>query len=278
MSELFGNDPFLRIVNEEVEKVLKTHENTDGIRAKADVLTDAYEKALLRYIDLVKNMNSETFDKFIDGRRVEISKLAKNNSNALLDTSPQNTDPDFKNSLALAMEPEDDFIDNVGKKIEKLGLDGNDYSRLFLVDFTSKLELFQMMIGYFVEIWPLLEIDAIVRKHFNSDFQWPLAVSLLATQENLVKKKLIDLKMTKPEIEQFLKQKGNNFAQLVELLAEKIQSDEKRTVNVSFFKSSALREVRNKIEHGGFDIKVTKDDVLGLLADLKKFEKELFPQ
>ena len=139
------------------------------------------------------------------------------------------------------------------------------------------MELFYALVLEAMKFSPITRLQNILVKQFESDFSWAMAISILATQENLVKQKLMELGQDKKEIKEFLKGKGNNFSKLVEWLSQEIEKKEQRKLTLSFYKSSTLREMRNTIEHEGFDIKISKDDVDDILKDIKKFEKELFP-
>ncbi|MCH7561786.1 MAG: hypothetical protein IIC67_10565 [Thaumarchaeota archaeon] len=89
-----------------------------------------------------------------------------------------------------------------------------------------------------------------------------------------MKKKLIELNESEEEIEKILK--NLKFQGLVNYLGKLIEKKEKRKLNLSFYKSSSLRNVRNKLEHEGYKQPVTNDEVLDLLKEIKKFEKELY--
>jgi hypothetical protein len=60
-------------------------------------------------------------------------------------------------------------------------------------------------------------------------------------------------------------------------LTKEIEQKENRKLGLGFFKSDTLRTVRNELEHRGYRHKVTKEQMLELLKDLKDFEKEIFP-
>ncbi len=97
----------------------------------------------------------------------------------------------------------------------------------------------------------------------------------MATHENLVKKKLVELGMLEDLVEHLSRTKG--FPKLIDRLAKLIERREKRRVSLTFYKTSSLRTVRNKIEHEGYKLGVTRDEVFDLLKDTLRFETELFP-
>ena len=148
--------------------------------------------------------------------------------------------------------------------------------RLFVLEFAGKIEMFTSLVVLALEQNPLTKLEDIIKRRFDSDLNWAFAVSILATHENLVKKKLIDLGMTEEEIKDFLNNRGKHFPNLVEHLSKLIKEKENRSVGLSFHKSSALREVRNKLEHEGYKQKIEKQDIVELLNDIERFEKEIF--
>jgi hypothetical protein len=118
---------------------------------------------------------------------------------------------------------------------------------------------------------PLSVIANMIASHFGADANWLFAVSILATHENLVKKKLLDLGVDETILEK------EAYPVLIERLAKEIQDKEQRKLGLGFYKSDSLRTIRNELEHRGYRYKVTREQMLELLKDLKDFEKEVFP-
>jgi hypothetical protein len=126
-----------------------------------------------------------------------------------------------------------------------------------------------------VNLEPLYQLNAMVARRFGGDGHWTLATAILATHENLVKKKLVELGLSEGKIEGISREKG--FPALVGILAKEIQRKENRRVSLAFYKASALRMVRNKMEHEGYNLTVKREEVLDLLKEIRKFEAEMFP-
>lgn len=122
---------------------------------------------------------------------------------------------------------------------------------------------------------PLLMINSLVSRRFGADSNWTLAATILATHENLVKKKLSILGRSEKEIEGISRNEG--FSALIGVLATEIERKEKRKVSLTFYRASALRSVRNRVEHEGYKTTVTREEVLDLVKDTNRFELELFP-
>jgi hypothetical protein len=117
---------------------------------------------------------------------------------------------------------------------------------------------------------PFSELANTASSRFGAGPDWLFAVSILATHENLVKKKLVDL-----GIDEKLFEKAR-FSDLVDRLASEIEIKEGRKLGLSFLKTASLRDTRNEMEHRGYRHKVTRQQMLELLKDLRDFEKEVY--
>jgi hypothetical protein len=122
-------------------------------------------------------------------------------------------------------------------------------------------------------IEPLSLMTVMVKNYFGADENWLFAVAILATHENLVKKKLLDLGVPEAEIEN----ENVKFRDLMDRLTKEIEQKENRKLGLGFYKTDTLRTVRNELEHRGYRHKVSKEQMLELLKDLKDFQKEVFP-
>lgn len=143
----------------------------------------------------------------------------------------------------------------------------------------SKLQLlsFKSQVGArLYQLEPFFQVNQIINQRFGFDENWSLAISILSTHENLIKKKLFDLKVSKEEIQKISKNKG--LDSLLEKLSSLIEKKEKRNLSLTFYKTPAIRKIRNRLEHEGYIQNVTRKEVLGLLKDIKEFENELYPK
>jgi hypothetical protein len=122
---------------------------------------------------------------------------------------------------------------------------------------------------------PLAQLNNLVSRRFGADQNWVFTVATLATHENLVKKKLAELGVSEQEIENLSKSGG--LSPLVSRLEKLIKSKENRQVSLGFYQASGLRTVRNELEHHGYAMKMSHDEMRGILKDVLKFEAELFP-
>lgn len=169
-----------------------------------------------------------------------------------------------------------EYLNRKFTKAEKVALSKKKtLKRLWIL---AKLEnlVFKTEVGAkLYQFQPYFQINEIISRRFGFDENWGIAIAILATHENLVKKKLDDLGMNKMEIGKLSKNQG--LDPLVNKLAELIELNEKRKPSLLFYKSSALRKVRNRLEHEGYDQIVTHKEVQDLLKDIKNFESELFP-
>jgi len=147
--------------------------------------------------------------------------------------------------------------------------------RFMILNFIQYIGLANAQRALNLELEPFQQLNAIVHRRFGAQYYWSVAVALLATHENLVKKKLVELGMQEENIQKLSKSEG--FPKMIEQLATLIERKEKRNVSLTFYRTSSLRTVRNKLEHEGYKLAVTRDEVIGLLKDTLRFETELFP-
>lgn len=278
--DILANDPFWKILFKKMESSSKNIDKTKGSANKAKKMTLNYNDAIKEYFLFVTNWSEKKYDKHIEKRGQQLLKASEKFQEYMIKESADDSKISIEDIGALSLIPEyaelakDDFVNWKGFD----NMNDGTFARLFCLEFMSRMEMFYLLIGEAMKFAPITRLQDILIRRFNSDFSWAMAVAVLATQENLVKQKLIELGHTKDQIKEFLKEKGNNFARLVDLLAQEIEKKEKRKLTLSFYKSSTLREMRNTIEHEGFDIKITKEDANDILKDIEKFEKELFPE
>ena len=161
------------------------------------------------------------------------------------------------------------------KADEKLLSKRRAMDRFLVLLFFQYIGLMNVQRALDLELEPFQQLNAIVHRRFGAQYYWSLAVALLATHENLVKKKLVELGMNEEEIERISRTKG--FPKLIQQLARLIERKDKRSVSLAFYKTSSLRTVRNQLEHQGYKLAVTRDEIFDLLKDTLRFETELFP-
>jgi hypothetical protein len=173
-----------------------------------------------------------------------------------------------------------------GEKVERFGgfrlskAERKSISQFRIRERTSVLLLLDTLQFYLtiqamgMALEPLSQINALVARRFGSDQNWVLAAAILATHENLVKRKLADLGVSDEEVERASKAGG--LYPLIDMLERQILAKDKRQVSLEFYRASALRNIRNVLEHQGYNLKVSQGEMLDLLHDIQRFEKELY--
>ena len=274
--DLLDNDPFWKIFFNKLDSDTQKIDNVVEASGKAKALTTLYLDVMKDYLSYVTELSEDDYDKLTKARGKGLVNGMKKIQEQLIRSPDSKFTLEEIGAMALISETTELEVSEFEKweGLEKLNEDM--LSRLFTLEFLGRMELFQTLLNDAIKFAPISRLQDITTRRFNADFSWAMAVSILATQENLVKEKLVKLGHTKDEIKDYLKQKGNNFSSLVDWLADEIEKKENRKLRLSFYKSSTLREMRNTIEHEGFDIKIDTDDVLDILNDIEKFEKELF--
>jgi hypothetical protein len=268
------SDPFWNLAFKKSAE-LKLEDSSGAIK-KAEAIQDTYTDLVEEYLNKIKQMSDDEFEKLTLIRDSQLLELHK-----AMQESIQETDifknPEDLSAFSIMPEIAELNREKIEKKFDSIDLGDESYKKLFLLEFMARIELFSYLIIGLMNLDVKDRIESILKRNFDNDQNWSNAVSILAIQENLVKKKLETMGMSKNDIKEFLASKGNKFQNLVDHLEKKIIGEEKRTPSISFYKVQSLRDVRNKLEHDGYDVKITAEDVKDLLKDIEKFEKELFP-
>ena len=147
--------------------------------------------------------------------------------------------------------------------------------RILVMNFLQYVTQLHLQWVLNMELEPFQQLNAIVHRRFGALYYWSIAVGLLATHENLVKKKLVELGMGERDLQVLSRTKG--FRSLIDQLVTLVERKEKRKVSFAFYRTSSLRTLRDRLEHEGYKLNVTRDDVFELLKDTLRFETELFP-
>jgi len=95
---------------------------------------------------------------------------------------------------------------------------------------------------------------AIVQSRFGFDHNWLVGMSLIQLHENLIKKKIIELK--------YNVQRDDKIPFLIDKLGELIKRDEGRDVRLKLEMSHGLKKLRDKLSYAGFKYKISKTDLL----------------
>lgn len=258
------------------EKRAEESEKITNKKKKMNYINSGIGQAIDEYVLEISKMSDKEFNKLIRKRGNQLSIINKKFQDVVLGMMRNDKDIDIETLSSVAQSFSINKL-KISPKTEKILLRKTILERLFVLELFGKFELFTSLFVLALEQNPLSKLENIIKTRFDSDMNWAYAISILATHENLVKKKLIDLGMTEEQIEDFLKTKGQHFPNLVEYLSKLIMEKENRKVGLSFYKSSALREIRNKLEHEGYKQKIEKQDIIDLLNDIEKFEREIFP-
>lgn len=257
------------------EKRANKSEKITDKKKRLDYINDGISEAINEYILEISKMSDKEFDELIKKRGNQLSITKKKLESLILNMMRDDKSVDMETLSTVAQSFNAGNL-KLSPKSETMLNRKESSERLFALEFLGKLEMFFSLLILAFEQNSLYRLEEIIKRRFDSDIHWASAVSILAAHENLVKKKLIDLGMTEEQIEEFLKTKGQHFPNLVEHLSKLITEKEHRKVGLSFYKSSALREIRNKLEHEGYKQKIDKNDIDELLSDIEKFESEIF--
>lgn len=265
------------ILNERIgrpfEKRFSAFEKEKNPRKKTELYYNIWSDMLPRYISVISELSEVDYQKLMKERTQEFNKLVGEIKNLAFEYGKSQGTLSFDDAMLLGFQP-DNAKDGSESKMDKLLSKNDTAQKLFSLELIRRMQLQLLLAKSKITLQPLLELEQLVKRRFSNDVYWCIAIAILATHENLVKKKLIDLEVSEEEINKIEREK--RFSGLVDLLDKKIFEIEKRKVSLTFYKSSSLREQRNTLEHFGYSQPVVKEDVLELLKDITQFEKELF--
>ncbi|MGY5149065.1 MAG: hypothetical protein ACW9W3_03295 [Candidatus Nitrosopumilus sp. bin_68KS] len=123
----------------------------------------------------------------------------------------------------------------------------------------AELELFELYSG--IEV---------IQKRLGYDHRWLIGMSLLQLYENLIKKKLSELK--------FKINKEHKMPFLIQELVKVIEEKEGRNIKLKIEMSQGLKQLRDKLTHAGYKYSISKDDLILILDEVKKLERTLYPE
>ena len=109
---------------------------------------------------------------------------------------------------------------------------------------------------------------AIVQSRFGFDHNWLVGMSLIQLHENLIKKKITELK--------YNVQRDDKIPFLIDKLGELIKNNEGRDVILKLEMSHGLKKLRDKLSHAGFKYKISKTDISKIMKDIQELDKILY--
>lgn len=272
------NDKITNKITRKIKKEFKNYEDETNPTTRANIFNDIFPKMYYEWVLEIDKLSDEDFEKFANERYLEFDKFKKNLMDTIFKNKMDLRTLDFKDIGLFVIEPSLEQSDNVegAKEVDRILKKKKTLERLYRIELLSRFGIQMELFALLHSLSFLKEIEGIVKRRFNFDYNWILAMSILSIHENIVKKKLEELGVTEDEIQKILKK--SQFQGLVKHLGKLIEKKEKRKLSLSFYKSPSIRTIRNKMEHEGYKQNVNKDDVVDLLNEIKKFEKELFPE
>lgn len=168
-----------------------------------------------------------------------------------------NSSEKLKETLELSLSP---FLDN--KKV---------LQRIISLLYIREIR-FGMVFAVFRPFFDTLDI---ARRFLGVDEYWVMSIVALNLEENLLKKKLSELGLSKEEIDQLGKQ---GYYRLVDEVVKFVPKKEGRQVNLDVLLSNGYRRVRNIIDHEGYQWKPNRKDFFRIVGHLIRLTKDLWPQ
>ena len=264
-------------ITEKVQTYFDQYNNESDPKHKIDLKYKLGRKVLRAYFAEVLGLSDEDFASFLKEQFKDIKKASDSLGEDYVSKRMARGEMTLQDFKLMAHEGETldrfskyDFVDLSKSKLSQKNL----LARFMLLSVLSMTQTSLKEAYLSVALEPLVQLNNLVVRRFGADGNWSTAVAILATHENLVKKKLIDLGLKEADIEKRSKEGG--LSPLVDQLVMLIKAKEKRDVSLDFYKASGLRNVRNQLEHRGYAMKVSHEEMRNLLKDVLRFEAELF--
>jgi len=265
-------------ISEKVQKYYDQYNKETDPKRKIDLKYKLGRKILNIYFAEILSLNDKDFGYFLKEQFKDIEKAIENLGTDYVNKRLARGEMTLQDIELLAYEGQTldrfskyDFINLNTSKLSKR----KQFGRIMLLSVLSMTQSSVKDAYLSVALEPLVQLNNLVSRRFDADSNWSTAVAILATHENLVKRKLRDLGMSEAEIEKTSKEGG--LSPLVSQLVRIIKAKENRDVSLDFYKASGLRNVRNELEHRGYALKVSHDEMRNILKDVLRFEAELFP-
>ena len=264
IKEKIAND-ILKSINPLIKKFEKETDETKQVK----IIHKAFEKELELFLKHLKGIKSKEFEMLME----ELS-----DPDGLLSKYSETVD-----QLAFRRSESSQEFDkyNKRKKMEERHqqklleiIDDANLNKTGLERFVVFLIL-TLGIGTINESKRIIEnlewFDAtnIVQNRLGFDHNWLVGMSLIQLHENLIKKKLSELK--------YNIQKDTKMPFLIEELGKLIEENEKRDIKLQLIMSQGLKHLRDKLSHAGYKYKITKSDLTKIIEEIKKLEKILYP-
>ena len=124
----------------------------------------------------------------------------------------------------------------------------------------------------FVRFRPFFDVLNTARNKLGVDETWLIASAALDLEENMLKKKLIELGMCVDEIDNL------EYYDMVDKVIKLIKKKEGRQIGLDLLLTSGYRKVRNMFEHRGYEYRPKNEEILNIIAHVIKLGKFLWPK
>ena len=125
--------------------------------------------------------------------------------------------------------------------------------------------------GSFFSIFrPFFDILDTARNKLGVDEKWLIASAALDLEENMLKKKLIELGLSVDEIEKL------KYHEMVNEVIKLIEKGEGRQIALDVLLTPGYRKVRNRFKHRGYEYRPTNEEIFTIIAHVVKLGKSLW--
>ena len=155
------------------------------------------------------------------------------------------------------------------QQFDEINLNKKQLERYIQFVFRNLFEIQNIQSQDLLNFYELHEARNIVNTRLGFDYDWLVCMSLIQLHENLIKKKITELK---GKIEDHEKMKS-----LISKLSSLIKKEEKRDISLGLLFTNSIKIVRDTMTHEGYKHSVSKSDLLKLLKEIRDLEDVLYP-
>jgi len=262
-------ETLLEKMNKEWEPYLKKLEKEKDEIKKLKLINKIREIDLSVTLKEFKKLTDNQWEKFVDELTEPIgkqSKLLEEKVDRLV--HKRSKDPKEYKLYEKQKKVESDSLEKIFGIIENANLNKKSLERYLLLIFIRLFMLENTQLENNLRFYEFNQARNVVNQRLGFDYEWIVYLSLIQLHENLIKKKIEELKGEIKEEE--------SIRSLISKLANLIKEKEKREVSLALLLSTGVKSARDIMTHEGYKHQVLKKDLEDLFAEILKLDQILY--
>jgi len=166
------------------------------------------------------------------------------------------------------MERSESFGKKIERRIEPYRKDPKILERLLALLFIDQYA-YRLVFSIFRPFFDILDV---AKNKLGVDEKWLIANAALDLEENMLKKKLIELGLSVDEIEKL------EYHDMVGKTIKLIERREGRQIGLDLLLTPGYRKVRNRFKHRGYEYRPTNEEIFNIIAHVVKLGKSIWKE